>query len=858
MKVLVRLFIFLLLLVSLAACGGGAGPTPTTSTLTGAIGVAKQRGSALGTQGQVFALSVADLNKHIISFQPGSDLAAARVAPVRGLNAAVLGSFLETQSGGQRPLFSMTSKSILAVDRQGNVVASAAIQADGNWSLEVKNDVWRQAGVIGLFQGYESQNGWVCEKPLEYEDEDGEKKKALFGFDKSASILAVQSESSTGLFNFDPDDGNPTSEDDSDIEPVDDQDFNPDCSGDDIVTTSVTADFFWQTPLTLQEADIYRSAVGYAIDTRNQNNPSFVNVAPINAKGIMDMPIFKPSGLTVPMALVLSDAGLLRLDSLNNLGRLSMPLAPTFDLNAAIRFGNPSEPRVIEVGDSGYNYEPSVTRGGMALISGKVTDSQGNPAANTLIIGVIDNDDLIAFNLGLSRPDGSYEILLPATGPELPYYIVAISQDETEVGIPRNIPQFRGDQNELRFSLNTASAFTNADIRMVKAEGGEPDPEPGQDNVISGTVTVPAGQDVQGVEVFVCIPDFSECPARVVVDLTGASASYSIPDVPAGRFVIVAAKDLTGDRKADLLGFYGADAQGKNPTPVSAPATNINITMQPVRGGGGDDSGGSEGQTISGTVTAPPGSDVNNTNVLACDAELKCVAGTVIGQNGPSASYTIPNVPDGNWNIVAVKDVNNNNRLGDTGDFFGCHSVGEGAAEGKCTLVSATASGIDITMTVIGGGGGGGGGGATISGTVTGPKSLKGTAVFTCTETTCEHVTVIQEEGTSAAYSIQASAGTFTVWALQDLNDNGRPDPGELIGCFTTDGQGCSPVTAPATGINFEVREAPAQGQGLHELQNLMPLFNVVKPARLVDYQLNNLSRSIQQLMFERQFRLLD
>jgi uncharacterized protein (DUF2141 family) len=796
------------LLVLLAACGGPSAPPepPGPITITGEIGVAQRRAAAIGQQdlsplALPRRLGISGLNERILEASGSSGLSSqARGEPIRGLNAAVLESVLQAQSG-ERALFNLSGQSVMAVDRDGNVLADSPIAEDGSWALTLRDEVWAAAGVIGLMQGYESRDGWVCSKPLEYENGEGNR-TALFGYADASQTLRLQQSDGTvraGLFNYHEDTGNPASdEDESDLPVTDDDDFydddEPHCDADTTVTTQVTAAFEWTTPGVLPEAQIYETGVGFGLDTQNLDDPSFVNVAPLDPGGNMNMRIIKPQGDIVRMALVMSDAGLIKLETLDDLARF-MPFTPTFDLNAAIRYGNPDEPAVIEVGDDGYAYGDLF--GGMAYLSGTVRLSSGAPAANALVLGVLDSEEIIAFNLAMTLADGGYELLLPATDANLPYYIIAISEDESEVGIPQNVPPFRGDASEIRYAITQAAAYLGADIQLVTTVGGEP----GEEGAISGTVSAPPGTDVSGTAVFACLPDYSDCPAFTAIEQSGASAPYTLSDVPSGSYTIIALNDIDGDGNADFFGFYSQD--GSNPTPVSPPAQNIDISMVDV-----NEPLPPDGETISGTVTAPPGGDVSGTLIYFCDDE-GCYVGDFIEQSGSSAPYTITEILPGQYAIFAWKDVDGSDWPPAEGDYFGCYTqTGE-----QCDLVSPPASGVDIAMWVIEDGGGGDGG---ISGTVIAPQGgdVNGTLVFFCDDEGCYVGDLIEQSGNSAPYSIaDVAAGQYAVWAWTDVNGSEwPPDEGDYFGCYTETGEQCDLVSPPASGVDIPMWVVDAEG----------------------------------------------
>jgi hypothetical protein len=117
------------------------------------------------------------------------------------------------------------------------------------------------------------------------------------------------------------------------------------------------------------------------------------------------------------------------------------------------------------------------------------------------------------------------------------------------------------------------------------------------------------------------------------------------------------------------------------------------------------------GNGISGTVLAPPGGDVANTFVFACKGQNDCPGQTTIQTSGSSAPYAFENLPSGQYQLFALKDVNGNGQL-DDGDYMGIYNCT--SLEGcQPTPVSPPAQGIGIQLHVVGGSSGGNGAGVT-------------------------------------------------------------------------------------------------------------------------------------------------
>jgi hypothetical protein len=114
---------------------------------------------------------------------------------------------------------------------------------------------------------------------------------------------------------------------------------------------------------------------------------------------------------------------------------------------------------------------------------------------------------------------------------------------------------------------------------------------------ISGRVSAPSGVDIRDTVVLACsLVGTDTCDeaktAGVKIAQSGSSAAYTIPNLVAGEYVVIAAKvtlDAAGEVKTiDYLGGYGSDS-----TRVKPPATKIDIALK---------------ATASSTPTTPPGS----------------------------------------------------------------------------------------------------------------------------------------------------------------------------------------------------------------------------------------------------------
>ncbi len=112
------------------------------------------------------------------------------------------------------------------------------------------------------------------------------------------------------------------------------------------------------------------------------------------------------------------------------------------------------------------------------------------------------------------------------------------------------------------------------------------------------------------------------------------------------------------------------------------------------------------GNAFSGTVTAPNGGSITNTLVGACPVSgttYDCTAsGTVVVKitaSGPSAMYSIPNVPAGSYVVSAQHDLNGDGQLGN-GDYEGCYDANN---NGQCDVVQPPKTNVNVTLSILSG-----------------------------------------------------------------------------------------------------------------------------------------------------------
>lgn len=232
-------------------------------------------------------------------------------------------------------------------------------------------------------------------------------------------------------------------------------------------------------------------------------------------------------------------------------------------------------------------------------------------------------------------------------------------------------------------------------------------------------------------------------------------------------------------------------------------------------GGGSPGDGGGAGGSVSGTLTMGAGGDLNGTLVVACFlAGSQCdeakSAVTQITAGGTEGQFSFSGLAAGEYAVYAFKDMNGNN-IPDDGDWYG------EAAQ----TVTPPASGLLISMQVIGGAGGppggdggGGGTGGEISGTVIAPAGgdPSDAVVFACyiAGAECDQAKsdVIMVGGSGTFSFPNLAAGQYYIWTFKDINGNGEPDAGDWYAEMP------NPVTPPATGLELRMQVFTPSGAG--------------------------------------------
>ena len=240
----------------------------------------------------------------------------------------------------------------------------------------------------------------------------------------------------------------------------------------------------------------------------------------------------------------------------------------------------------------------------------------------------------------------------------------------------------------------------------------------------AGTVGAPPGGDVFGTFVIACFLEAGQCNSNspntvgVQINTSGAAANFSLPTVAPGTYILVAQKDV-GPNNAygdagDYLGFYTLDGQSQ--AQVSPPTGGLYIQMSAI-GGGAPPPPPPTSLDLSGTVTAPPGGDVAQTEVVACFLEAgqnECnvqspnTKSVIISTAGQAGSFSITGLAAGQYLVVAFKD----NSVGCDGTYPSCNAVTPPQTGLSIQLVQDTSTPPDT------------GGAGTISGTLVFPGSL--------------------------------------------------------------------------------------------------------------------------------------
>ena len=167
--------------------------------------------------------------------------------------------------------------------------------------------------------------------------------------------------------------------------------------------------------------------------------------------------------------------------------------------------------------------------------------------------------------------------------------------------------------------------------------------------------------------------------------------------------------------------------------------------------------------------------------------------GIVLLGNG---AYSINDVPDGNYIIIAYQD-RDGNLLPSLGDYLGWY----GTPLPQVLNVTGNMSGLNITVaelpnqTIEGE--------ITYSGTQSGLIIIEGATDPQFTQGNIYSV-VLDTVAGGGSYMLFADPGTYYVRAFMDTDTNFQPSGSDPIGYYGQPGQP-QPVTSPGTNVNFEL-----------------------------------------------------
>ncbi|RIH90025.1 hypothetical protein Mlute_00145 [Meiothermus luteus] len=446
--------------LALAACGGGGGNN------------ARVQGSLNG--GTKYSLSPQQAPQGLqllqsLGVQGVNQLLRQRLGlqqdPIRGLNALVLSEALATQAG-KKALFDTDEKKVVAVDKDGKIVAQMDVDAQGNF----EGDVPTGQDTL-LVVAHQEGNSTICESPLEVDPtpatatngQKGQKnaqnssdnKLALFNFSAQASGASLAAPQKVGLFAASEDTGHNASAQSQvtaaglKTDSATQNTFKTDSDGDGVINPvdncgdaantarpKVQATFQWDIPGLSASGGMggynpdgaqqfmYQYALGLTLEV---SNPNDLENATADLLGLGTLEYGTEAGEGVGRYVVqtakkkgqaaqnvlslMTDVGLF------DLTKLGFPLFPTFHLEAAIDPNNP----LSTLGDSDLNY------GNGQILADDMYHLYGQTESGALVLAVLNRDNLLAFNIAIADSAGRYRILVPAVPPMVGrYYFLAI------------------------------------------------------------------------------------------------------------------------------------------------------------------------------------------------------------------------------------------------------------------------------------------------------------------------------------------------------------------------------------------------------------------------------------------------
>ena len=229
------------------------------------------------------------------------------------------------------------------------------------------------------------------------------------------------------------------------------------------------------------------------------------------------------------------------------------------------------------------------TQPGGNTISGTVTGP--GDISNTQVVGCFSGDCGSAQSVvAVTDVSGNYTLANVTPGS----YAVAAIKDVNNSGALDNGDYFGFYTLDNQNAATVTPPATGINITMQVYDDGTgggtppdtpPTTPPGGGSGISGTVSSASG-DVANTAVLACPFTSSEpdCQSALsaVISQSGPSAAYSIDNTSTGQYAVIAVQDIEGDGNIDYIGFYSQD--GQNFTPVTPPASSVDIQLVPYSG----------------------------------------------------------------------------------------------------------------------------------------------------------------------------------------------------------------------------------------------------------------------------------
>jgi uncharacterized protein (DUF2141 family) len=216
---------------------------------------------------------------------------------------------------------------------------------------------------------------------------------------------------------------------------------------------------------------------------------------------------------------------------------------------------------------------------------------------------------------------------------------------------------------------DVAAPADNLQIQMtIVTDDGNTSP-PGEP-ALSGTVHAPAGGDVSGTIILACFQVDDDCDEEqsgyVEIAVSGNSAEFSISDLQATSYLLIAMKDANGNGEygdaGDYMAVYGQ---------VTAPADGLDLHLVVVPGNGGNTPQPTPAPySVSGTARDWQGNPIPNARIWI---EPALTMGLVEVRTDAQGRYQVTNLPSVPYYASAYTQVTYNGqnfclRLGMTSD----------------------------------------------------------------------------------------------------------------------------------------------------------------------------------------------